>query len=462
MLFNSFAFLYIFLPITYLVFWHLRGKTPRHLWLALSGYAFYSFWNYKFCALMLLSTVVSYLAGLGLLRWQDPVLRRLCLAIPVAADLALLGFFKYANFAVRNINEVSSWLGARSALSLLDIVLPVGISFYTFHTITYIVDAYRRVITPTRDFAKFAAYVSFFPQLVAGPIVRFQQIERDFETVDRADRTADVNLAWSFFVLGMVKKVLIADTIGAVIDPALARYAELSTLSAWLCVLGFTYQVYFDFSGYSDMAVGLGHLFGFRLPQNFNSPYQATDVAEFWRRWHVSLTSFLRDYVYLPLGGSRGSRLMTARNVIITMVLCGLWHGANWTYVVWGLYTGFVVALHQVISETWARLPLWTRRVGTFGHFVVGLAIFRSTGLDMALSLLGAMFAWRGGTGIVGMKVLAVALCVAAASAHWGPNTFEMRHRWSPAWVSGLAALFGACLFVLYGSRPAPYVYFQF
>ena len=200
MLFNSFAFLYVFLPITYLVFWHLRGKTPRHLWLALSGYAFYSFWNYKFCALMLLSTVVSYLAGLGLLRWQDPVRRRLCLAIPVAADLALLGFFKYANFAVRNINEISSWLGGRSALSLLDIVLPVGISFYTFHTITYIVDAYRRVITPTRDFAKFVAYVSFFPQLVAGPIVRFQQIERDFENVDRADQTADVNLAWSFFV----------------------------------------------------------------------------------------------------------------------------------------------------------------------------------------------------------------------------------------------------------------------
>jgi len=462
MLFNSLGFLYIFLPITYLVFWHLRGKTPRYVCLAISGYVFYSFWNYKFCALMLFSTVVSYLAGLGLLRWQDPVLRRLCVTVSVATDLALLGFFKYATFAVTNINGVASSLGGRLTLPILDIVLPVGISFYTFHTITYIVDGYRRVITPTRNFLEYAAYVSLFPQLVAGPIVRFRQIEQDFENIDRADRTASPGIGWSFLAIGLVKKVLIADTIAAVIDPAFAKSSELSTVSAWLCVLGYSYQVYFDFSGYSDMAVGLGHLFGFRLPQNFNSPYKATDIADLWRRWHISMSSFFRDYVYIPLGGSRGSRLMTCRNLIITMLLCGLWHGANWTFVVFGAYHGLLLALHQTVRGPWERLPLRARRIGTYGLWLVGLAFFRTAGLDAALTLLSAMFAWRGGAGIIGGSALIAILVLAAAIAHLGPNTFEMRHQWSPSRAAGFAALFGMCLFALYGSRAAPYVYFQF
>src|SRR5947208_16030980 len=365
MLFNSLAFLYAFLPITYLVFWRLTGKTPRYVCLAISGYVFYSFWNYKFCALMLFSTLVSYAAGLALLRWQDPVRRRLCVWIPITMDLALLGFFKYANFMVTNLNEVSSWLGGRGTLPILEIVLPVGISFYTFHTITYIVDSYRRVITPTKNLFEYAAYVSFFPQLVAGPIVRFRQIEQDFKNIDRADQTADSEAGWSFFVIGLIKKVLIADTIAAVIDPAWARSSELSTVSAWLCVLGYSYQVYFDFSGYSDMAVGLGYLFGFRLPQNFNSPYKATDIADFWRRWHISLSSFFRDYVYIPLGGNRVSRLTAYRNVMITMLLCGLWHGANWTFVVWGGYHGLLLVLQQRFGGLWVGLPMLSRRAGT-------------------------------------------------------------------------------------------------
>jgi len=462
MLFNSLGFLYAFLPITYLVFWRLTGKTPRYVWLAISGYVFYSFWNYKFCSLMLFSTLVSYLAGRGLLRWQDPVRRRLCIIVPIAMDLALLGFFKYGNFAVANINAVSSWFGGKSALPILNIVLPIGISFYTFHTITYIIDAYRGVITPTRNFFKFAAYVSLFSQLVAGPIVRFRQIEQDFENIDRADRTADVNTGWSFFVIGMLEKVLIADTLAAVIDPALARYAELSTVSAWLCVLGFAYQVYFDFAGYSDMAVGLGYMFGFRLPQNFDSPYKAADIADLWRRWHISLSAFFRDYVYISLGGSRGSRLLTARNLLITMMLVGLWHGARWTYVVFGAYQGLLLVLHRMGRGRWEQLPLWTRRAATFGLWLVGVAIFRASGFDMALGLLEKMFTWQAGAGIVGAAVLMVMLVLSAAITHWAPNTFEIRHRWSPSWVAGFAALFGICLFVLYGSRPAPYIYFQF
>jgi alginate O-acetyltransferase complex protein AlgI len=377
-------------------------------------------------------------------------------------DLTLLGFFKYTNFAVANVNAVSSWLDGSFTLPNLDIILPVGISFYTFHTITYIVDAHRRVITPTRNFFEFAAYVALFPQLVAGPIVRFRQIEQDLESIDRAERDANLDIGWSFFVIGMVKKVLLADTIAAVIDPALARYSELSTVDTWLCVLGYSYQVYFDFSGYSDMAVGLGYLFGLRIPQNFNSPYRATDIADLWRRWHISLSSFFRDYVYIPLGRNRGSRLMTYRNLIITMMLVGLWHGANWTFVAFGAYHGLLLVLHQLVRERWERLPLWTRRIGTFGLWVLGLAIFRATGFDMALALLGAMFVWRAGAEIVGGNMLAVLLVLAAAIAHWGPNTFEMRHRWSPSWVAGFAMAFGVCLFAVYAARPAPYIYFQF
>src|SRR2546422_10771425 len=321
MLFNSLGFLFLFLPITYLAFWRLTGKIPRYASLAISGYVFYSFWNYKFCALMLFSTAISYLAGLGLLRWEDPARRRLCVVLPVVTDLALLGFFKYGNFAATNINGIASWLGGRPMLPILNIVLPVGISFYTVHTITYIVDSYRRVITPTRNFVKFAAYVSLFPQLVAGPIVRFRQIEQDFENIDRAERNASLDTGVSFFVIGLIKKVLIADTIAAVIDPAWARASELSTVGAWLCVLGYSYQVYFDFSGYSDMAVGLGYLFGFRLPQNFNSPYKATDIADLWRRWHISMSSFFRDYVYFPLRSEEHTSELQSRLHLVCRLL---------------------------------------------------------------------------------------------------------------------------------------------
>jgi alginate O-acetyltransferase complex protein AlgI len=461
-LFNSLTFLFVFLPITYLVFWQLTTKTRRYVWLAFTGYVFYSFWNYKFCSVMLWSTLVSYLAGLGLLRWQDPVRRRLCLVLPVTMDLALLGVFKYTNFAVDTVNGLSTWLGHSTNLPLWDIVLPVGISFYTFHTITYIVDAYRGVITPTRNFFEFASYVSLFPQLVAGPIVRFRQIERDLENIDHAERRASLNIGWSFFLIGLSKKVLLADTIAAVINPALASYSDLSTVDAWMCMLGYSYQLYFDFSGYSDMAVGLGYLFGLRLPQNFNSPYRATDIADFWRRWHISLSSFLRDYVYIPLGGNRGARWMVYRNLMITMLLGGLWHGASWTFVVWGGYHGLLLVLYQATRGSWDRLPTSARRVATFGLVVAGWVFFRSETFEMATSLLMRMFSWHGGSSLVGGPMLLGVLIVAALAAHWGPNTFELPHRWSPSYVAGFALLLGVCLLFLYGAPSSPFLYFQF
>ncbi len=319
MLFNSLPFLFGFLPVVYFVFWRLRSRQARYIWLTLSGYVFYGFWDYRFCALMAASTAISYLAGRGIL--AHPERKRIYVWAAVASDLAILGFFKYTGFAFRSANGLAHLLGWDVTLPAWDIVLPVGISFYTFHTITYIVDAYRGVIVPTKNFFEFSAYVSLFAQLVAGPIVRFRQIEADLEDLDGAIARRDLDRAWSFFAIGLIKKVLIADTIALWIDPMWARADTLSTVDAWLAAIGYAYQLYFDFSGYSDMAVGLALMFGLRLPQNFDSPYQALDIADFWRRWHISLSTILRDYLYIPLGGSRHGALKTYRNLMITMLL---------------------------------------------------------------------------------------------------------------------------------------------
>jgi alginate O-acetyltransferase complex protein AlgI len=460
MLFNSFIFLYLFLPVTYFVFWRLKGREARYGWLALTGYVFYAFWNPKFCALMALSTVVSYFAGLGFLRWQDLVRRRLCLIVPITVDLALLGFFKYINFAL----DTARWLATRFHYDLsirpIDIVLPVGISFYTFHTITYIVDSYRGTIKPTRSLPEFACYVSLFCQLVAGPIVRFRQIEGDLDKIDRTDRRGLDDPAWSFFALGMIKKVIIADSIAAMIDPLLAHPRTLPTATAWACALGYTFQLYFDFSGYSDMAVGLGRLFGLHLPQNFASPYKARNPADFWHRWHMSLSSVLRDYLYIPLGGSRRGEWKTHRNILITMLLGGLWHGARWTFVAWGGYHAVLLSMHRVSSKAWLRIPAIVQTAATFLFAVVGWVLFRAESFGKARDWLHAMFSWRYGS--TSSPWLWVAVAAAAVISFGLPNTFELNHTWRPLPAVGLAFLFFLALFAMYLGRETPFLYFQF
>lgn len=460
MLFNSFAFLYLFLPITYLVFWRLKGRDARYIWLALTGYVFYAFWNPKFCALMALSTLVSYLAGLGFLRWQDPRRRRLCLVVPIAVDLSLLAFFKYFNFAIDTLR----WLGSRAdfgvSIQPMDIVLPVGISFYTFHTITYIVDSYRGTIRPTRNPFEFACYVSLFCQLVAGPIVRFRQIEGDLDRIDGIEPQGRDDAAWSFFALGMIKKVLVADSIAALIDPLLANPQGLPTATAWACALGYTFQLYFDFSGYSDMAVGLGRLFGLHLPQNFASPYKARDPSDFWRRWHISLSTVLRDYLYIPLGGSRGGEWKTHRNILITMLLGGLWHGANWTFVLWGGYHAALLSLHRVFAKSWGRLPAILQVTATFLLAVLGWVLFRAASFTRARDWLAAMFHWR--PGAAPSPWLWGWIALAAVVSFGLPNTFELRHDWRPLPALGLAALFSTALFMIYVGHQTPFLYFQF
>jgi alginate O-acetyltransferase complex protein AlgI len=465
MLFNSAIFLFAFLPIVYVVFWTLRSKNARYIWLAITGYVFYGYWNPAFCLLMAFSTVVSYTAGLGFLRFDDnPRARKYLLIAPITVDLLLLGFFKYVDFGISIVNWPMELFG-RPPLAPLHILLPIGISFYTFHTITYIVDSYRRVIRPTRNVFEFACYVSLFSQLVAGPIVRFRELQADLESISSKNRRHYLDLGWSFFIIGLAQKVLLADTIAAVIDPAFQHIDRLSTAGAWLAMLGYTYQLYFDFAGYSNMAVGLGFLFGMHIPQNFNSPYKALNPSDFWRRWHISLSRCLRDYLYIPLGGSRDGEWMTFRNLIITMLLGGLWHGAAWTFVIWGAYHGLLLAAYRRFASVWDAWPAWFQRGLTFFLVIIGWTLFRAPSLGSAGALFRRMLAPSGlvaGEVMTGAAVLLVAVVIGAVLAHAGKNTFEMSHRWRPAAIGALTVLFVLCLARIYGSNNSPFLYFQF
>jgi alginate O-acetyltransferase complex protein AlgI len=464
MVFNSSVFLFAFLPIVFTAFWTARTKRQRHVILTVSGYVFYGYWDWRFCGLMAFSTLVSYSAGLGFLRYSSPRMHKLLLTVPITVDLLLLGFFKYAGFALATANGAVQWFGYELGLPALSIILPVGISFYTFHTITYIVDSYRGAIKPTRNLPEFAAYVSLFSQLVAGPIVRFRQIEEDLEGLGSADRTRWLGVGISFFVYGLAEKVLVADTLAAFVDPTLARYGQLSTLGVWLAMLGYAFQLYFDFCGYSDMAVGLGYMFGIRIPLNFNSPYKALDPSDFWRRWHISLSTCLRDYLYIPLGGNRHGERMMYRNLMLTMLIGGLWHGANWTFVVWGAYHGLLLVAYRLRAMAWDRLSPVLRQMLMFLLVLVGWVFFRSTDFAMALHLLEAMFTPMAGSAGASPGVFAVATLIAGWWAMRGPNAQEVLadFQWKPRYGLYEAAALGACVAVMAAGRNSPFLYFQF
>ena len=465
MLFNSYVFLLAFLPITWLVFWALGSARARYIWLAITGYVFYGYWDPRFCLLMAFSTLVSYLAGLGFLRWDaDPRRRKLCLIVPIVVDLSLLGFFKYANFALETTHSLFGLFGWDVNVRHYNIILPIGISFYTFHTISYIVDSYRRVIRPTRRFFEFAAYVSLFSQLVAGPIVRFRQIEEDLEAIGEADRWHWFSRGVRFFVIGLVEKVIVADYLAYFVDPALANWAHLSTVGTWLAMFGYTFQLYFDFSGYSSMAVGLGFLFGLRIPQNFNSPYKSHDPSEFWRRWHISLSTCLRDYVYIPLGGNREGEWKAYRNLMLTMLIGGLWHGASWTFVVWGAYHGALLALYRGNGRVWDRLPASARQLGMFLAATIGWVWFRATDMRMVAGLFHRMFVPTAGEWPPQVGVLVPLLVIAAWWAMVGPNAFDLDAAWRARprrWIL-IAAAAGASLAIMAGTGSSPFLYFQF
>jgi D-alanyl-lipoteichoic acid acyltransferase DltB (MBOAT superfamily) len=321
MLFNSLDFAF-FLPLVFVLYWFVTNKSLKfqNALVVVASYVFYGWWDWRFLSLILFSTIVDYLVGLTLLKQNDQRSRKTLLAISVIVNLGFLGFFKYYNFFLDNFKDAFSFFGQEITSSSLEIILPVGISFYTFQTMSYTIDVYRRKLEPTKDFIAFAAFISFFPQLVAGPIERATNLLPQFHKqryfVSKQAVEGLRQILWGFF-----KKVVIADNC--------ARYVNI--------ILCFAFQIYGDFSGYSDIAIGTARLFGFDLKQNFAFPYFSRDIAEFWRRWHISLSTWFRDYLYIPLGGSRGGAWMKVRNIFIIFIVSGFWHGANWTFVFWGV-----------------------------------------------------------------------------------------------------------------------------
>lgn len=456
MIFNSDEFLFAFLPIVFVLFWTFRTKQARYVLLALSGYVFYGWWNWRFCGLLLFSSLVSFVAGRLLQNTAAQPRRKAIMIGTVAIDLSLLGFFKYYNFLAESIDAL---LG-HAHLPILDIVLPIGISFYTFHTISYVVDVYAGRVRATGNIWEYPTYVSLFSQLVAGPIVRFRQIEEDLENIDGPARDDWIARGIGFFAVGMVKKVIIADHIAADIDPMLAHYGSFGLAQAWTTAVGYTCQLYFDFSGYSDMAVGLGYLFGLRIPQNFNAPYRSAGISDFWRRWHISLSSWLRDYLYVSLGGNRRGTVRTYVNLMIVMLLGGLWHGANWTFVIWGGYHGVLLVVDRLGGSLFARVPRLLYQLATFAMVVLGWVIFRSTDMSMAWTWLQRL----GASGLGPQEGVASAMSWILPALVWiavVPETWDFKFSARPVWSFVWAVvLLGTYLFM--NGSESVFLYYQF
>jgi len=336
MLFNSIDFA-IFLPTVFILYWLLVNKDLKfqNFLIVVSSYIFYGWWDYRFLSLILFSTIIDYSIGISLLKQENITKRKILLWTSILVNLGFLGFFKYYNFFLENFINAFSFFGAEIKVNSLNIILPVGISFYTFQTMSYSIDIYKRKLEPTKDFIAFSAFVSFFPQLVSGPIERARNLLPQFYKKRIFDYSKAVD-GMRQILWGLFKKIVIADNCAVFADQIFNNYNDYSASTLVLGAIFFAFQIYGDFSGYSDIAIGTSRLFGFNLMQNFAFPYFSRDIAEFWRRWHISLSTWFRDYLYIPLGGSRGTNYLKIRNVFIIFLISGFWHGANWTFIVWG------------------------------------------------------------------------------------------------------------------------------
>ena len=464
-LFSSLEFLVLFLPVVLVVALRLRGQALLR-WIALTSVVFYAFaGHWWFIVPMLLTTCVDYWVAILIERETRPRARRWLLVVSLAGNLGLLAYFKYSGLMARTAEQALALLGlagSGASVGWLEVVLPAGISFYTFQTLSYIIDVWRGQTRAVRNFVLFAGFVSFFPHLVAGPLTRHHQL------IPQLARIADTGIdpRWKagilLFAVGLAKKVLIADRLGNLIDPLLGHPLELDAPRAWLGLLGYAFQIYFDFSGYSDMAIGLGRLFGIELPQNFNSPYKATSPSDFWRRWHMTLSFWLRDYLYITLGGNRCTPARRRFNLMATMILGGLWHGANWTFAAWGTWHGALLVLHQSVPA-WERVSAFWQRNLTFLLVTLGWVFFRAESFAHA----GQWFASLAGVhGLVApwtQETLAlaglVAVCLVIVRAC--PNSLELPLERLGAWpqASLAAATAASVLLMNYGSK---FLYFQF
>jgi alginate O-acetyltransferase complex protein AlgI len=466
--FSSLIFLFQFLPAAVLIY-YVSPKKLRNAVLLAESLVFYAWGEPLYLFLMIFSTVFDYANGLLIdrFRHRKPVAGAIFIG-SISGNLAILCFFKYAGFAVENVNRL---FGLH--LQAADLPLPVGISFYTFQTMSYVADVYFGKVAAQRNIVAFGTYVTMFPQLVAGPIVKYGDIARQLAsrkvTLDRFGEGAE------WFIRGLAKKVLLANNIGMLwTSVKTAPSEELTVLSAWLGIVAFTFQIYFDFSGYSDMARGLGKMFGFELTENFHYPYISRSVTEFWRRWHISLGSWFREYVYIPLGGNRQGLRKQLRNLLVVWLLTGLWHGASWNFVAWGLYFGLFVTIEKLFLLKWhKRWPRPAEHLYTLLVVIVGWVLFEFDQLASAWTFIGTMFGfgahgWADRQALYNLSTNGVLLVLSALCATPLPRKMALRlkDRWRPGGAIAVPALYFAALVLssayLVNETYNPFLYLRF
>ncbi len=476
MLFNSIEFA-IFLPIVFAIYWSIGSRHVRrqNLALLIASYFFYGWWDWRFLGLIAFSTIVDFLVGKKLEQTTGQKKRKTLLYISLASNLGLLLFFKYYNFFIDSFVDAFTFFGINFSPSHLHIVLPVGISFYTFQTLSYTIDVYQKKIKPTTDWIAFSAFVSFFPQLVAGPIERAANLLPQFQKNRKFD-TEKAKDGLRQILWGLFKKIVIADTCAIYANDIFSNPDSYSAPALWLGAIYFAFQIYGDFSGYSDIALGLARLFGFELMKNFNLPYFSRDIAEFWRRWHISLSSWFKDYLYIPLGGSRGGLKKTLRNVLIIFLISGLWHGANWTFVVWGgVHALFFIPLLVLkrnrkhlgkIAED-SLLPSLSEAYQislTFLQVLIAWVFFRAANIKEAIHYILGMFDMANVGTIESYKAKYLILILFLLAWEW--NFRDKEHglhipKWPTQW-RWLTYSFFIWLILYFVGEEQEFIYFQF
>jgi len=473
MVFNSFDFLLFFLaflPLYWLAGRHsLRAQNT--LAVVFSLY-FYAYWDWRYLFLLTIASLIDFYAGIAIYKEQDDRIRKRWLALSMTANLVLLGFFKYFNFFLQSTVDLLSAFGLHANVPVLQILLPVGISFYTFHSMSYTIDIYRRKLIPTDSVLDFYLFISFFPQLVAGPIARARSLLPQLQVPRKWD-PALARTGVHLIVWGLWKKVFVADNLSAIVNPLFAHDAPTPTgLNLWIAMYAFAFQIYGDFSGYTDMARGLGRLLGVELILNFNLPYFARNPSDFWKRWHISLSGWLQEYLYISLGGSKEGRWKTYRNLVLTMLLGGLWHGAAWNFVIWGAYHGTLLVIWHWIEERWGKVKVWFPGPAAVATIVMlqltifGWLTFRATSAHQIVQYAGLMLTDLRptsetlsmlGTFVEFSWFLILVQCFQFASG----DLLCMRRLPAPLKVLFYAYV-GLGIFQTFGTEPVEFIYFQF
>ena len=470
MVFSSFVFLLVFFLIVMAIYFLVPGRI-RNLVLMLASLLFYAWGEPIYVTIMLFSTVFDYTNGRLIEKFKNenrPVAAKVTLIIDMVGNLGILGFFKYADFVLENVNAITG-----AGIELLNIALPIGISFYTFQTMSYTIDVYRGQVPAARNILDFGTYVTLFPQLIAGPIVQYKTVAE--ELTNRKFNIDDFSEGAWRFVIGMAKKVILANQIGALFT-TISGMNEISTATAWLGAIAYSFQIYFDFSGYSDMAIGLGRMFGFHFLENFDHPYISSSITEFWRRWHISLSSWFREYVYIPLGGNRKGLKRQLVNIAIVWMLTGLWHGASWNFVLWGVYYGALLMIEKIFLLKWLeKIPRVFRHIYCLFLVIIGWTIFAQTDFSVLGDYLQTMFGAGGvlvdSTFVYHLScnaVLLVVLCL--CSVDYKPliakneklSTFMKSATYDVIRSIIMIVLMAICFACLVGDSYNPFLYFRF